>query len=543
MKILVTGGLGFIGGHFIRYWIEKHPKDFIYNLDSVTYAANPESLRALEGNPRYNFIKGDICDPVLVDNIMKEVDVVIHFAAESHVDRSLSDPESFVRTNVMGTFNLLRSAQKFGVWRFHHISTDEVFGALPLDTGDKFNENTKYDPRSPYSASKASSDHFVQAYSHSFNLPVTITNCSNNYGPFQSPEKFIPRMITNLLEDKKVPIYGDGLYVRDWLHVLDHCRAIEAVVIHGKPGDTYNVGGLTEDIPNIEVARTILRLMGKDESFFEYVPDRPGHDRRYAVDWTKISHELGWAPIYTFEQGIKETVEWYQSNQSWWKTLKQEAENFYTNKKQIEKISETKQPEKFDISKLPLTPNHTISTTFIEGVYTILPKVYGDQRGWYLPNIEMSILEAIRNYTCKPVQIATSYNQQPGVLRGLHYQKPNTQGKLVWVQSGSVLDVAVDIRKGSPTFGKYIAVKLTASEHNQLWVPPGMAHGYIALEADTCFAYLVTDGTYDPSSEKGVNPFDPEIGIDWLIPREKIIIKDRDLKLPLLNNINQEDLL
>lgn len=332
MKILVTGGLGFIGGHFIRYWLQNHPQDEITNLDKVTYAANPQSLADLSGNTHYRFVKGDITDPALVDSLMANVDMVVHFAAETHVDRSLSDPEEFVRTNVMGTFNLLRAAQKFGIWRFHHISTDEVYGALSLDTTDGFTEKTKYDPRSPYSASKAASDHFVKAYFHSFKLPVTVTNCSNNYGSFQSPEKFIPRMITNIMDGKKVPIYGDGLYVRDWLHVLDHCRAIEAVIYRGKPGDTYNVGGLTEDVPNLKVAKTILNLMGKDESFFEYVTDRPGHDRRYAVDWSKIRDELGWYPKYTFEEGIKETVAWYQANEAWWRPLKEEAEAFYAGK-------------------------------------------------------------------------------------------------------------------------------------------------------------------------------------------------------------------
>ncbi|MFA5894733.1 MAG: dTDP-glucose 4,6-dehydratase, partial [Candidatus Shapirobacteria bacterium] len=329
----VTGGLGFIGGHFIRYWLSAHPKDQIVNLDKVTYAANPESLADVKDNPRYRHVQGDICDPATVDELMSDTDVVVHFAAETHVDRSLDGPEEFVKTNVLGTFNLLRSAQKFGVWRFHHISTDEVYGALPLESENKFDENTQYDPRSPYSASKASSDHFVKAYAYSFKLPVTITNCSNNYGPSQSPEKFIPRMITNLIDNKKIPIYGDGLYVRDWLHVMDHCRAIEAVILRGKPGDTYTVGGLTDDIPNIEVAKTILRLMDKDETQFEYVKDRPGHDRRYAVSWDKIHNELGWSPMYSFEEGMKETVKWYQENQNWWRPLKAEAEAFYAKTK------------------------------------------------------------------------------------------------------------------------------------------------------------------------------------------------------------------
>ncbi len=329
MKILVTGGLGFIGSNFIRYWLKNHPQDHIINLDKITYAANPKSLSDIEKDSRYRFVKGDICDSQIVDPLMAQVDTVVHFAAESHVDRSLDDPEVFLKTNILGTHNLLNLAKKHDIKRFHHVSTDEVYGALPLNTQEKFTLDSKYDPRSPYSASKAASDHLVRSYFHSFGLPITITNCSNNYGPFQSPEKFVPRMITNLIDGQKIPIYGDGLYVRDWLFVDDHCSAIEAVLLKGKVGQTYNVGGLVDDVSNLDVAKTILAVMGKDDSWLTYVPDRPGHDRRYAVDWSYISEKLGWQPKSSFKEGMQKTITWYLENESWWCPLKTEAENFY----------------------------------------------------------------------------------------------------------------------------------------------------------------------------------------------------------------------
>lgn len=329
MKILITGGSGFIGSNFVRFWLSRHPDDEIYNLDKLTYAANPKSLSDIESNPHYHFTKGDICDSKAVNEIVSSgTELIVHFAAESHVDRSLDDPLAFLKTNIFGTHVLLEAA-RINKIRFHHISTDEVYGALPLDSPEKFCETTKYDPRSPYSASKAASDHLVMAYYHSFGLPVTITNCSNNYGPYQSPEKFIPRMITNLIDGQKIPIYGDGLYVRDWLYVTDHCSAIEAVITKGKIGQTYNVGGLVKDVSNLDLAQIILKIMSKDETSVEHVPDRPGHDRRYSMDWAKIQKDLGWQPSLTFEEGIAATVKWYQDNESWWRPMKTEAEEFY----------------------------------------------------------------------------------------------------------------------------------------------------------------------------------------------------------------------
>jgi len=337
MKILVTGGAGFIGSNFILYWFKKYPKDKILNLDKLTYAGNLENLKSIEKNPNYVFVKGDICNLPLVDRLIKkyQIDTIVHFAAESHVDRSIIDPAPFIKTNVEGTYVLLEAALKNKIKRLHHISTDEVFGALSLESKEKFNEKTPYNPRSPYSASKASSDYLVRAYYFTYNLPITISNCSNNYGPYQFPEKFIPLTITNIIENKKVPIYGDGLYVRDWLYVEDHCWAIDLILHKGRIGDTYLIGGLTDDISNIEVVKKILKLMDKDESYIEYVKDRPGHDRRYAIDWTKINHELGWQPKVDLDAGLKLTIDWYLKNQDWWRKIKSgEYQKYY--KKQYE---------------------------------------------------------------------------------------------------------------------------------------------------------------------------------------------------------------
>jgi dTDP-glucose 4,6-dehydratase len=322
MRLLVTGGAGFIGSNFILYWLRQHPQDFVVNFDALTYAGNLENLREVEKNPQYQFIKGDIRDAAAVDSAMNGVDIVVHFAAESHVDRSILSPTDFVTTNVVGTQVLLDAARKNNVQRFHHISTDEVFGALELGSQTKFTETTPYNPHSPYSASKAGSDHLVRAFHDTYGLPVTITNCSNNYGPYQFPEKLFSLAITNLLEGKKVPIYTPGNQIRDWLFVEDHVRAIELVLQKGKIGETYCVGGLSGDVSNMEVVKMILRLMQKDESFIELVKDRPGHDVKYAIDATKIHTELGWQPSVSLEQGLQQTITWYTEHQDWWKRIK-----------------------------------------------------------------------------------------------------------------------------------------------------------------------------------------------------------------------------
>lgn len=323
MKLLVTGGAGFIGSNFIHYWLENHPEDQVVNIDALTYAGHLESLKDVADNPNYQFIKGDIVNTKVVRQAMEGVDVVVHFAAESHVDRSVIDPMLFVKTNVLGTAVLLNAALEEGVKRFHHISTDEVYGHLePNDP--PFTENTPYQPRTPYSASKAGSDHLVRAYFETYGLPITITNCANNYGPFQDPEKLIPRFITNLLEGKKVPLMGKGENIREWLHVLDHAAAIDLVLQKGKVGETYLIQG--EEKTNLEVTEMLLKIVGMDESMIEFVEHRLGHDFRYATDGTKIK-ALGWERKHSLDKDLAKVVQWYKQNKWWWKSLKRDRPN------------------------------------------------------------------------------------------------------------------------------------------------------------------------------------------------------------------------
>ncbi len=318
MKILVTGGAGFIGSNFIHYWAKSHPEDQIVNLDALTYAGHLESLKDLEGSPNYKFIKGDIADAEVVKQAMAEVDTVVHFAAESHVDRSIIDPMQFVKTNVLGTATLLNAALDAKVKRFHHVSTDEVYGELGLQD-PPFREDTPYSPRTPYSASKAGSDHLVRAYFETYGLPITITNCANNYGPYHDPEKLIPRFITNLLEGEKVPLMGKGENIREWLHVEDHAEAIDFVLQKGQLGETYLIQG--EERTNLEVTRMLLQILGLDESMIEFVEHRLGHDFRYAISGEKLKN-LGWERKHNLEQDLPKIVEWFKENEWWWKPLK-----------------------------------------------------------------------------------------------------------------------------------------------------------------------------------------------------------------------------
>lgn len=325
MRLLVTGGAGFIGSNFIRYWLANHPQDTVVNLDALTYAGNVENVRGLDADKHF-FIHGNICDPDMVRCAMEGVDTVVHFAAESHVDRSITGPRAFLETNIFGTYTLLEEARRRGdqIKRFHHISTDEVFGALELDDEARFHEAHPYGPRSPYSASKAASDHLVRAYHHTYDLPITISNCSNNYGPYHFPEKFIPLTIVNALRDRPIPIYGDGKYVRDWIHVEDHCAGIAAILKKGHVGETYCLGGNAEPA-NIDVAKKILDLLEKPHHLLTFVEDRKGHDRRYSIDDTKARTELGWNNRYDFESGLKQTVEWFVENEAWWAPLLERA--------------------------------------------------------------------------------------------------------------------------------------------------------------------------------------------------------------------------
>jgi len=324
MKIIVTGGCGFIGSNFILYWLEKYPQDEILNLDALTYAGNLTNLKEIEGNSHYQFVKCDICNFDLVDSLVKtfKPDCIVNFAAESHNSYAILNPGIFFKTNLIGTQTLLEVARKNKVSRLHHISTCEVYGDLDLDSKEKFSEDSPYKPNTPYNASKASADLVVRAYWKTFGLPVTISTCANNYGRFQFPEKLIPLFVSNLLENKKVPVYKHSQNKREWIHVLDHCRAIDLILHKGKLGETYNVGtGVEKSVE--EITSAILNYLGKDTSMKEYVEDRPGHDRRYLLNSSKIMVGLGWAPKINFEDGLKETVQWYEENETWWKPLKE----------------------------------------------------------------------------------------------------------------------------------------------------------------------------------------------------------------------------
>jgi dTDP-glucose 4,6-dehydratase len=316
MKILVTGGAGFIGSNFIRFTLSKYPEYKIVNLDKLTYAGNLDNLKDVASNRNYKFIKGDICDKNVVENVMKDCDAIVHFAAETHVDRSIVDAGSFVLTDVFGSYRLLEAAKKTGVERFIHISTDEIYGSIE---NGAFKETDKLEPRNPYSASKAGAEMLAKSYFITHGLPVIITRSSNNYGPYQHPEKFIPLFIINALKNKHLPLYGDGGNVRDWLYVIDNCEAIDVALHDGKDGETYNIGGGNERA-NIDVAKAILGFLGKPESLINFIEDRKGHDRRYALDSNKV-RKLGWKPKSNFEEKLEDTVNWYKKNESWWKKL------------------------------------------------------------------------------------------------------------------------------------------------------------------------------------------------------------------------------
>lgn len=340
MKLLVTGGAGFIGSNFVMYMLDQHPDYEIINVDALTYAGNLENLKSLEGNARHTFVKADITDAAQMDRLIGQgVDVLVNFAAESHVDRSILEPGMFVRTNVNGTQALLEAAKKHNVTKFVQVSTDEVYGSLG-PTG-LFTEETPLQPNSPYSASKAGGDLLVRAYHETFGLPVNITRCSNNYGPYQFPEKLIPLMISRALADEALPVYGDGLNIRDWLYVEDHCSAIDLVIHQGRNGEVYNIGGNNERT-NVQIVKTILEQLGKPESLIKYVQDRPGHDRRYGIDPTKTMSELGWKPKHTFETGIKETIQWYLDNKEWWTRIQSGVYQQYYAKQYGSRLGDVK---------------------------------------------------------------------------------------------------------------------------------------------------------------------------------------------------------
>lgn len=334
MKLLVTGGAGFMGSNFVRYILNKYQNYSIINLDKLTYSGNLDNLKEVEKNPRYRFVKGDICDENIVDSLCKEVDIVVNYAAETHVDRSIFDPAAFVKTDVIGTYTLLEKAKKYKHNRFIQISTDEVYGSIKEG---KFTEESPFEPNSPYASSKAGGDLLCRSYVTTYNMPVIVTHSCNFFGPFHYPEKFIPLTIVNLLQNKKVPVYGDGLQVREWIYTEDHCAAIDEILHKGKIGEVYNISS-AQEWKNIDVVKLILRILNKDEELISYVKDRPGHDRRYSLDSSKLKNDLGWKPKYKFEDALEKTIEWFKANEWWWKNIVESNEYKDYYQKQYGKI-------------------------------------------------------------------------------------------------------------------------------------------------------------------------------------------------------------
>lgn len=518
MKLLVTGGAGFIGSNFIRYILNKYPDYIVVNYDKLTYAGHLSSLSDVELNPNYKFVKGDIRDIDRVETVIKKNGIthVVNFAAETHVDRSIENPQEFLLTNVLGTQALLEACLKNGIERFHHISTDEVFGELPLTGKAKFSEKTPYDPRSPYSASKAGSDHLVRAYVKTYGLNVTISNTSNNFGPFSDTEKFIPRAITNLIDGKKVPIYGDGKYVRDWIFVEDHCRAIDLILHSGKTGETYFVGGDNYKMNNLTIAKMLLKIFGRDESYIEYVTDRKGHDRRYVVDFTKIKKELGWEPSKDFENRLVKTVNWYKENEDWWRPIKEESEKFYRE------TEENKQIDKF---------KQHVTKTSIPGLLVIEMPTYEDNRGFFREAVRLNVLEKINGLNFKAKQWNHS-RTKPGVIRGLHAENWN---KLVYPVTGKCFSALVDIRPDSPTFGKVETFNFDQKTHKALFVPKGVANSICVVGKKEVDYFYLVDAYYDGKDTTAVVWNDPDINVPWPIRRP--IISERDRNNPRLRDL------
>ncbi len=518
MKLMVTGGAGFIGGNFIRYILNIYPDYQVVNYDKLTYAGHLSSLSDLELNPNYKFIKGDIADRDRVEAVLKknEITHVVNFAAETHVDRSIENPQEFLLTNVLGTQALLDASLKCGVERFHHVSTDEVFGELSLNGKDKFTESTIYDPRSPYSASKAASDHLVRAYASTHGLNITISNASNNFGPYCDAEKFIPRAITNLIDGKKIPIYGDGKYVRDWLNVSDHCRAIDTILHSGKSGETYLVGGDNHKTNNLDIARMLLKIFGRDESYIEFVTDRKGHDRRYAIDFSKIKKELGWEPSKNFEGQLLETVNWYKANESWWREIKEESEKFYSE------TAEAKDVDKF---------KEYIKETSIPGLLVIDMPTYSDDRGFFREAVRLNVLEAINGLKFKAKQWNHA-RSKPGVIRALHAENWN---KLTYPVTGKCFSALVDIRPDSPTFGKVETFNFDGKSHKALFIPKGVANSMCVTGNKAVEYFYLVDAYYNGKDTTAVAWDDPDLAIDW--PIKKPIISDRDKSNPGLREL------
>lgn len=561
MKILITGGAGFIGANFVHYWRENHPADQITVLDKLTYAGNLENLSAVRNE--IVFIQGDVADPEIVKTAMHGQDCVVHFAAETHVDRSIHNPYVFTQTNALGTHVLLETARQLNISRFHYVSTDEVFGQIPLDQNWKFNDSTQYDPRSPYSASKAAGDHLARAYFHTYGLPVTITNCSNNFGPFMHPEKFISRSIIRLLQGKNIRLYTPGNQVRDWLFVKDHCRAIDMVLHKGVLGETYYIGGMHKTLNNTEVSKLMLKLIGLPESRIEFVTDRPGHDQKYDIDWSKINRELGWAPEHTFEEWLQYTITWYKQNEGWWKPLVEETEQFYENRGEkvvestsikttehlqsfitpIQKASQIESANNL-INPIPVVPQNTPQTvtppendfviqTEIPGLLIIERPAYSDDRGFFRETFRKNHIENRFGSTIEFIQ-ANHSRSTKGTLRGIHIAPWH---KLITVTRGEVQAVLVDTRPYSPTFGKVVSLNLSDKYPRSIFVPAGCGNSFLVLSDEADYTYLASD-YWAPGKEFNVAYDDPTLNIPWLSKEPNL--SDKDKTNPTLKEVFPE---
>lgn len=538
MKILITGGAGFIGGNFVHYWVKNHPGDEVVVLDKLTYAGNLATLEPIKNS--ITFIHGDIADPVTVDRAMEGCDVVVHFAAETHVDRSIDDPFVFSRTNVLGTHVLLEAARRHNVSRFHHISTDEVFGHIPLAEKWKFNEETKYRPSSAYSASKAGSDHLVNAYFTTYKLPITITNCANNFGPYLHPEKFIARSIIRLLDGKNIPIYTPGNQIRDWLYVGDHCRAIEMVLLRGRIGETYCVGGMTEEISNLEVAKMIAAGMGLPDSRIEMVTDRAGHDAKYAIDWTKINRELGWQPEFDFQTWLLKTIDWYKDNEAWWRPSVEATEQFYQQRGEkvlsppTEGVTELVGSQTLAYNDTITAPvmaqktapimreNDYIIETALPGVMIIERPTFADDRGFFRETFRKKHLEEHLGRQLEFLQ-ANHSRSSKGTLRGIHIAPWD---KLITVTGGEVQAVIVDTRPDSPTFGRSVSLHLTDKAPRSLFVPAGCGNSFLVLSEQADYTYLTTE-YWAPGKEFNIAYNDPDLNIAWANSEPTLSEKDQ----------------
>ena len=559
-NIIVTGGCGFIGSNFVHYVVNNHPDVHVTVLDKLTYAGNPENIAGLPSD-RVELVVGDICDAELLDRIVPGHDAIVHYAAESHNDNSIADPEPFLRTNVEGTFRLLEAVRKYGV-RYHHVSTDEVYGDLALDDPAKFTEETPYRPSSPYSSTKASSDMLVRAWTRTYGLRTTISNCSNNYGPYQHVEKFIPRQITNIIDGVRPKLYGRGENVRDWIHTEDHSSAVWDILTKGRTGETYLIGANGEK-NNITVLRMILEAMGRDPEDFDWVADRPGHDRRYAIDSTKLQRELGWRPAHTDFAGGTEADHRLVRRQ---RVLVAPGQGGHRGQVQgsgpvdhtptkrtagrprgaaghgDDPASPRGRPRLsnlFDrsfshMADIAFEKDLAVAETGIEGLKVVDLAVHGDSRGWFKENWQRAKMTALGIPDLRVVQNNVSYNDSRGVTRGIHAEPWD---KFISVARGSVFGAWVDLREGSETFGRVYTTVLDPSK--AIYVPRGVGNSFQALEDGTAYTYLV-DAHWSLELKRTytfVNLADPELAIEWPIPLDQATVSEADLNHPMLADV------